>query len=321
MNRFGGSANLVAAADGNLRFKGAQVLGFQAAYSAARTHEGQDLRGGAHYVWYELQGRHWRIFLNELRIAPDYRNALAYVRRTGIHANALTLGYEFQPSAATWWVRVRPFTAARLLRTRDGLIDESYADPGVDITLARDIRLYLYHSFHRDAFGGREFPYTFNVADTTFNTFKRLTVAWRIQVGEGVNFDPQRPVVGDSLDMSLTMTFKPIEPLDQQVLFLTSRLDDQATSARLFQQDIYRSRTNYQFTRSHAARAILEYNTRTGQLASSLLYSYTPQANTAVYVGYGDVRSDVALDPAANPRRWEPLQRTAFVKVSVGLRP
>jgi hypothetical protein len=42
---------------------------------------------------------------------------------------------------------VRLFVLARLLKTDAGLVDESYVDPGADITLARDIRLYLYHSF------------------------------------------------------------------------------------------------------------------------------------------------------------------------------
>jgi Domain of unknown function (DUF5916)/Carbohydrate family 9 binding domain-like len=57
MNRFGDASNLVAAADGNIRFKGSQVIGFQAAQAATTTLEGQELDGGATYVWYEFQGR------------------------------------------------------------------------------------------------------------------------------------------------------------------------------------------------------------------------------------------------------------------------
>jgi hypothetical protein len=236
--------------------------------------------------------------------------------------NSANIGYEFQPAGKSWWVRIRPFVVPKYLETSAGFVDESYVDPGVDITLARDIKLYLYHSFHQDAFAGREFPYQFDVADMTFNTFKKVALYWRIQTGEAVNFDPAHAVVGDSLDMNLTLTFKPMEPLNQQALFLTSRLHDKTTSARLFQQDIYRSLTNYQFTRDHAARVILEYNTRTARLSSSYLYSFTPRANTAIYVGYGDVRSESVADhDGMVVDRWAPLQRTAFVKVSYGFRP
>src|ERR1700741_4709948 len=62
-----------------------------------------------------------------------------------------------------------------------------------------------------------------------------------------------------------------------------------APDTMLFRQTIYRNRTNYQFTRDHAARLIAEYNTFNQQLSLSLLYSFTPRPLTAIYVGYGDL--------------------------------
>lgn len=89
----------------------------------------------------------------------------------------------------------------------------------------------------------------------------------------------------------------------------------------LFRQTIYRNRTNYQFTRDHAARLIAEYNTSSQQLSLNLLYSYTPRPLTALYVGYGDLL-DGDLLPQDSPTRDRGLRRvrrTLFAKVSYGL--
>jgi hypothetical protein len=199
--RFAGSSNTVVAVDGNLRFRESQVVGFQGARSWTRDDDRSAAAPGqATYLWYELQGRHWRLFANDLRLSEDYRSLVGFVRRTGIRASSVNLGYELQ-STDSWYVNLRPFVVARYLKTNEGLTDESYVDPGVDITLPRDVSLYIYHSFHRDGYLGREYPYRFNVIDYTINTWKTLRFEGRLQFGEGVNFDPEEPLVGRNLDL------------------------------------------------------------------------------------------------------------------------
>ncbi len=145
--------NTVIAVDGQLRLP-RQTVGYQGSLSFTDDAQGQ-ATGDATYVWYDFVGRHWRVFVNDQRISGDYRADLAFVRRTGFKMNSTNIGYEFQ-GANTWWVRARPFIVARALRLPDGTLDESYADPGVDVTFARDVTLYAYRSWHRNSFLGRE---------------------------------------------------------------------------------------------------------------------------------------------------------------------
>lgn len=317
--RFGGDRNTVAAVDGQLRLP-LQTIGYQLSKSFTTNSQGGSEAGDATYVWYDFVGRHWRLFVNDLRISGDYRADAAFVRRRGIQANNLTFGYEFQRDK-TWWVRVRPFVAARAQRTTDNLLDESYVDPGADITLARDIRFYIYHSFHRDAFLGREYDYHFDVVNYTINTFKRVSIDGRLQMGEGVHFDPARPQVGRAIDSSLTVTFKPNANLNSDIIYLKSRLAEFQTGRELFDQNVIRNRTNYQFTREHAARSIVEYNTLSRRISVSLLYTFLPRPNTAVYVGYGDILlSDI--DPVSRLRAdgFHRVRRTVFLKLSHNFR-
>jgi hypothetical protein len=317
--RFSGSSNTVLAADGNLRFRENQVIGFQGARSWTRSGDGApSVPGQATYLWYELQGRHWRLFVNDLRLTEDYRSLVGFVRRTGIRSNSVNLGYELQ-STDSWYVNVRPFVVVRYLRTDEGLTDESYVDPGVDLTLPRDVSLYIYHSFHRDGFLGREYDYQFDVVDYVVNTWKTVRFEGRLQFGEGVNFDPENPRVGRSLDLRAQVNLKPDERLDSQFLYLRNSLSLPETGERLFEQDIYRNRTNFQFTRFHAVRSIIEYDSFSEKLAMSFLYSFTPRPNSAIYFGYGDVLED-PLEEFRRPglRR---VSRVLFLKLSHGFRP
>jgi hypothetical protein len=319
--RFAGSSNSVLATDGQLRSR-VSVLGFQLGRSWT-SEAGGDARGGsATYLWYEWQGRHLRIFVNDHRMTEGYASQTGFVRRVGIRSNNANLGWEFQPAAATWWVKLRPFVVAKRLVTTAGLLDESYVDPGFDLTLARNVTLYVYHSFHTDSFDGREYGYDFNVIDSKVRPFKRVALDGRLQWGEGVNFDRARTVVGDALDWRVTLTLKPSDRWNAEALWLKSRLLEKETGARLFNQDIARLRTAFQFTRDHGARFVGEYDTRARRLSLSLLYSYTPRPNTAVYLGYGDLLYD-GLDPSDLTRRpgWNRLRQQLFLKVSYGFRP
>jgi hypothetical protein len=324
---FAGVANTVAAIDGQLRLP-LNTIGYQLSKSWSESPEAGTTGGSGTYVWYDFVGRHWRVFVNDQRITNQYESRVAFVRRRGFTMQSTTIGYEFQAPRRTWWVRVRPFVVARRLETDAGLVDESYVDPGFDIRLARDISIYTYYSFHQDAYLGREYPYQFYANSFTVNSLKRVTVSGRLMVGEGVNFDPARPTVGNARDASLTVTVKPVAALDSEFLMLQSRLSAPegntlglAAGAQLFRQTVYRNRTNYQLTRAHGVRAIAEYDTFSRRLSFSLLYGWTPRPTTAVYAGLGDL---LDRDPIQDARHrlneeWRRVRRTVFVKLSYGL--
>jgi hypothetical protein len=107
------------------------------------------------------------------------------------------------------------------------------------------------------------------------------------------------------------------------VLYLRSRLRDRATNRELFDQQIVRSRTNYQLTRFHAVRGIAELNTLSGRVAVSVLYSFTPRPNSAIYVGYDDLFTDAGDEPdrpGVSRDGYGRLRRTFFVKLAIGHR-
>jgi Carbohydrate family 9 binding domain-like/Domain of unknown function (DUF5916) len=326
-HEFAGARNLVAALDGQLRLP-LNTFGLQLSRSWSQNGAAGTADGMATYVWYDFVGRHWRVLLNDQRVTSGYDSRLAFVRRRGVQMQSANIGYEFQSARPSWWVRIRPFVVPRRLENDAGLIDESYVDPGVSLTLSRDISIYTYYSFHQDAYLGREYPYQFYANNLTVNAFKRVSFSTRLIAGEGVNFDPARPMVGRALDATVTMTVKPAAALDSEFLMLNSQLSAPADNpyglangTLLFRQRVYRNRTNYQVARSHGLRTIVEYNTLSRRLLVSAVYGFTPRPNTAVYVGFGDLldHEEAAGDLHQRAEALRSVRRTWFVKMSYGL--
>lgn len=322
--RWAGSSNTVISTDGQIRFRGVNTIGWQMGWSRTRTAAtagGKD--GAASYVWYEHRGRHLRAFTNNLRITRDYQAQTGFVRRAGINLTSGNYGYEFQPKEKSWWVSARPFIVARLLRTDDGRIDESYADPGASLYFTRGINFYIYHSWKRDSFAGRNFRYEASIAYYTIDSFKKITFEGRVQWGESVLFDARNPVIGRNVDQDHTITFRPTDRFNHSLLYLSNRITDQRTGARLLRQDIFRNRTTYQISRAHSFRSLLDYDTARRQFGASLLYAYEPHPNTSFFLGYNDLLFN-AYEPLTQRRAFgqglERQRRTLFFKLSYNFR-
>lgn len=319
--RFAGTYNTVIAADGIFRFGDVHQIGFQLAQSYTRDRAGVRRPGTASYLYYELQGKHWRLFTNNYQVTPDYRTETGFLRRPGIHTNTVNFGYEFRPKENSWWVSLRPFIVARYARTlRDGL-DDAYIDPGFDLKLARGMSFYVYRTNYRNTFRGVPLPHRANVVFYTINRFKRIDFDGFMRWGGGVDFNPARPQVGDAVSQSHTVTLRPTARLNTQMLYLSDRIAERGTGARLVRQDIIRNRTTFQFTRFNALRSIIDYDTAQRQTGVSFLYAYTPGPNTALFIGYNDLLFN-GIDPLDNTRAQGIFRqrRTLFTKLSYNFR-
>lgn len=313
---FARSYNTVVAADGRLRFGKASNISFQASRSRSRDLHDHAKRGGAYRVSFEHAGRHWRALIEDAWLSPDYDSLVGFVRRAGIRPRTGQLSYEFRPAARSWFVSMRPNVSLRHQLTEEGLLDESYLDTGMEMRLARNILLSYRHSLRRDGVAGHRLPYAFDGLVYETETFKMVTLKGELDWGGGVFYDPKAPVVGRNLKANVEVQFRPGDRFRSEWLYLKSRLQDDF-GRRLFNQDVIRNRTTYQFTRFQSARVIIEYNTLARRTGVSLLYSYSPRTNSALYVGYNDLLYN-GYDPIEQQRAAGLFRasRTFFVKWS-----
>lgn len=323
--RFAGSSNTVLAGDGVVHFSRSNIIAFQ--LIGTRTSEGGEggakRQGAASFLRYTYDGERWKTTFLDTRISKDYEALAGFTRRTGFQRQFGRVIYDYRPEGESkrWFVAIRPFVVGAVLRTSEGLLDETFIDQGVDIVLPRGISFSAFNSFDRESFVGRELSYQYYGGSFSVERFKRITFSGSLYLGGGLNFVPDNFVVGRRRDASLDVTFKPSNRLNSELSFTRSGLVEQGTGRRLFNEDIWRNRTIFQFTRYNAVRSILEYDTAFRRVGVSLLYSYTPSPNSAFYVGYSDLLFN-GLDPLEDRRSPGVfrLRRTFFTKLSYNFR-
>ena len=82
-------------------------------------------------------------------------------------------------------------------------------------------------------------------------------------------------------------------------------------------QDIYRLRTTYQFTRALGLRFILEYNNLFHDFDLNALFSYQPFPGTVFFLGYNDHFQDYSeVYPDYEKNKYVRDYRGFFIKLS-----
>jgi hypothetical protein len=158
---------------------------------------------------------------------------------------------------------------------------------------------YRMGTFDLDFGGGRKFP----------------------RVSPAALADPRAsldPGAGNLLDINGSAFYQPTDALRLTLNFIKNRLVRHDTRLVAFDDNIYSLRAAYRFTRFLDARARIDFTTLESRARAQLLFAWTPNPGTALYIGYND---DLARDsfnlidgqPESGFRR---NGRTFFLKMS-----
>jgi hypothetical protein len=126
------------------------------------------------------------------------------------------------------------------------------------------------------------------------------------------------PGPGNQLTIQSTFRFQPTSAFQTELNYNKQRLVRHDTGLVAFDDNIFSSRTTYQFTRNTFARLRLDYSTLSRHIRPQFVMGWTPNPGTALYVGYTDDVSYNGFSPFTN--RFEPgfhgNGRTFFIKAS-----
>jgi hypothetical protein len=100
--------------------------------------------------------------------------------------------------------------------------------------------------------------------------------------------------------------------------FTKIRLKRNDTGLVAFDDNIFSSRSTYQFTRNIFTRLRLDYSTLGKRLRPQLVFGWTPSPGKALYVGYTDNFSTNGYNPFNGDREpgLHSNGRTFFIKMS-----
>jgi hypothetical protein len=129
---------------------------------------------------------------------------------------------------------------------------------------------------------------------------------------------PLDPGAGDQLTLQSTIRYQPTSAFQTQLDFTKRRLVRHDTSLVAFDENIFSSRSTYQFTRNTFARLRVDYSAIQRRVRPQLVVGWTPNPGTAIYVGYTDDFNYNGFNPYT--RHYEPgfsgNGRTFFIKMS-----
>ena len=160
-----------------------------------------------------------------------------------------------------------------------------------------------------------------------------------------VNYNPVAGGIPSTMDeqtLQALVTIQPFRQLTMDNTYLFDRDHSVADHALVFENQVIRTKINYQFTRAFSARVIVEYDSllanpvetsllRTKEIGTQALLTWLPHPGTAIYVGYNnDIQNldralcDRELDGVCNPDATVPPRspkylddgRQIFVKAS-----
>jgi hypothetical protein len=121
----------------------------------------------------------------------------------------------------------------------------------------------------------------------SFDTSRRVSVAFAYQQGDQIRFIDD-PFLGADRQLNLLVNARPFSRLQTEVTLNTRRFIDVRTNTELFDVQIYRARTTYQFTNRLQLRNVLEIDTFDTTRGGNLLATYRVNAGTVFFAGYDD---------------------------------
>ncbi|HSK70053.1 MAG TPA: carbohydrate binding family 9 domain-containing protein [Pyrinomonadaceae bacterium] len=161
------------------------------------------------------------------------------------------------------------------------------------------------------------FSYTFGQLDYDLGAgpdFPRVSPA-ALLLGQDAPFDPGE---GNQLTIESNVRYQPTTAFQTQLNYTKRRLVRNDTGLVAFDDNLFSSRSIYQFTRNTFARLRLDYSTLNKRIRPQFVLGWTPNPGTALYVGYNDDINYNSYNPFT--RQFEPgfrgNGRTFFIKAA-----
>jgi hypothetical protein len=103
----------------------------------------------------------------------------------------------------------------------------------------------------------------------------------------------------------LSVNLQPTDPWSLELGYEREKLRRNDNKLTAFDSNIYSLRSTYQFTRFTFTRVRMDYETVDGTINSQLLFGWSPNPGTAVYVGYNDNSNYRAFNEFRTPNQFD----------------
>ncbi len=323
--------NRVGSLDMRIRLPKTWFLTGQAVHSDNKDATGT-IGGNIFFGGLSHNDRHFQSITSYTDRTPGFRTELGYIPRVDIREIKQQWGYRWRPEKR---LVVSYGPGLTLLRNWNhaGQVQDWDINPFFEVELLRLTQIQAGRHETFELYQGTGFRKANNYASFKTEWYRWLALNGGYARGTNINFYPAsglQPFLADTTDASIGVTLRPTARMRIDETYLYSRL---ASDVPIFNNHIFRSKVNYQFTRELSLRAIIDYNgllpnqslvsaDRAKSVNYDFLFTWLLHPGTALYAGYTDLYQNYLYDPSRPPylqRYGNPTLATGrqlFVKMS-----
>jgi hypothetical protein len=319
---FAGESNKVIGGDFKVRFDTHNIYG-NLLYST--TNDGSDYDDLSFTLAYEYSDKPIDASLMYEYYGEDFRMDTAFYSRTGFAQLMGYIGPNIYPDAEqfSWIKKINPFVWGYYLHDLVTGQDDYFYLLALRCNFTRQGFLRLdYRQFQEywvdQSFDGSYFLGQFNVWPTNW-----LGIGGSVRIGDSIYYDPEDPLAGKRRTYVAYADLQPSEKFSQSFYYQRQEFDNAATSERLYNVDIFRSKTTYQFNEYLFLRAIVQYDSSQDIILTDLLASFTLIPGTVLHLGYGSLHNELEFDKTnkewltgSELAEWYQTRQSFFFKAS-----
>jgi hypothetical protein len=285
---YGGGANQVAGADGQLRLTKSSQLAFHAlgSWTRAGGEPGPDagLALGAGYLY---DTRDLGITISFYDISTDFQTDAGYLTRQGVAGLAASVLPRFYPKGG-FLRKITPNLSVAAVKDLPSGLYETDDALGVTLLLAGNTTIQLLGRYATEVFLGRRFDTSGGLLQVLSYVTKKLYLRGLYFRGDSIRYLAD-PYQGYGNRLMGGLTYKPSEKLDLTASLTYSDFYRKETGEKDYDYAIWRGRLTYQANRFLFFRGVVEYNSFRRQMLTDLLASFTYIPGTVIQLGYGSI--------------------------------
>jgi len=226
-------------------------------------------------------------------IFPNFRAANGFVMRTDdFREGSATLWHDFL-SEQSFFSKIQPLLYLSTMYNHQGEKIESYIGPVIILEMKGRHKVDLRYYRQFEDYYGYGFNKNWFYLNYNNHTFYWLVFDFTGYFGDGIYYDAVyygiEPFLGTMQSYTISAELNLLKNWSTE--FTVSLYDfngNQNSVDYHTVQNIYRMRTNFQFSREIGMRAILERNDYYRDLDINALFSYQPSPGTVIFIGYND---------------------------------
>ena len=279
--------NRVAGLDSNFRIGNTHSLGVRAVGTRDRDLDGLETSGYLLNASFRKAGRNLSYILAHYALSPDFKTNVGFVRRTDQQTTFSLLSYQWWPEH--WLISWGPNFNYMRGYNFDRVLEDEQVRAGLNFSFTNNIRFDAAVNRDMERFGGSDFFKTRYRLMGVVSASRRYAFGVGANGGDQIFFDEENPYLGRDTGWNGFLSLRVFPRWRSRINVDTNRfVDVRHDDALVFDVNIIRALTTYQFTDRFLFRNISEYNSFDKKLSLSFLFTYRVNAGSVFYVGYED---------------------------------